>query len=91
VDFTNLFVVLSGGGPFKTLEEAKKAGAATLNYGLFINNIVNFFIIAFAIFVAIKVLMRLRLHKEAEAPGPSAQETLLTEIRDILKEKKTVD
>lgn len=87
VDFTNLFVALSGGS-FKTLEEAKKAGAATLNYGLFINNIVNFLIIAVAIFIAIKFLIRLKLHKEAEAAGPSVQETLLTEIRDILKEKK---
>ncbi len=53
VDFTNRFVALSG-GPFATLEEAKKAGAATLNYGLFINQVMTFLIVAFAIFMVIK-------------------------------------
>ena len=55
VDFTNLFITL-GQGSFKTLDEARKAGAATLNYGLFINNILDFVIIAFAIFIVIRKL-----------------------------------
>jgi len=86
VDFTNLFVTLSG-GTFATLEEAKKAGASTLNYGLFINNIVNFLIISLSIFLVVKALMSMK-KKEEEAPAaPPAQEVLLTEIRDILKAK----
>ena len=87
VDFTNLFISLSG-GTFLTLEEARKAGATTLNYGLFINNIVNFLIIALSIFLVIRALMKMK-RKEDEAPPaePPAQEVLLTEIRDILKAK----
>ena len=53
VDFTNLFIVL-GEGRFDTLEEAKAAGVSTLNYGLFINTVINFLIIAFSIFLAIR-------------------------------------
>lgn len=87
VDFTNLFISLSG-GTFLTLEEARKAGATTLNYGLFINNIVNFLIIALSIFLVIRALIKMK-RKEDEAPPaePPAQEVLLTEIRDILKAK----
>ena len=59
VDFSNLFVVL-GSGSFATLAEAKKAGVATLNYGLFINSIIQFVIVAFAIFVMVKQLNRLQ-------------------------------
>lgn len=63
LDFTNLFVVL-GDGSFKTLEEARKAGAVTLNYGLFINNILDFMIIAFAIFMVVKQINRIAIKKE---------------------------
>src|SRR5262245_36765899 len=55
VDFSNLFFVL-GEGQFKTLEEAKAAGAATLNYGIFLNNVINFVIVAFCVFMMIKAL-----------------------------------
>ena len=58
-DFTNLFVVL-GEGQYVTLEEAQAAGALTLNYGLFLNNVVDFLIIAFAIFIVIKQLNKLK-------------------------------
>ncbi len=87
IDFTNLFISLSG-GTFATLDEARKAGAATLNYGLFINNIVNFLIIALSIFLVVRALMKMK-RKDDEAPPaePTAQEVLLTEIRDILKAK----
>ena len=67
LDFTNLFIIL-GDGSFKTLEEAKAAGVATLNYGLFINNIIDFVIIAFAIFMVIKQMNRIPKKKEEPAP-----------------------
>jgi large conductance mechanosensitive channel len=59
IDFTNRFIVL-GAGHFATLEEAKKAGVATLNYGLFANAVINFLIVAFALFLVVKWLNRLR-------------------------------
>lgn len=65
VDFSNLFVVL-GSGSFNTIEEAKKAGVPTLNYGLFINNIIDFLIIAISIFIVIKQLNRLTRKKVEE-------------------------
>lgn len=68
VDFSNLFINLSG-IPHNTLAEAKKAGAATLNYGLFLNAIIDFFIIAFSIFMVIKQLNRFKKKQEV-AKGP---------------------
>ena len=68
VDFTNLFVDLSGHG-YATLAEAKTAGAATLRYGVFLNNIVDFVLIAFAIFIVIRQINRLK--KKAE-PVPAS-------------------
>lgn len=59
VDFSNLYINLSG-GEYNSLAEAKAAGAATINYGLFINNIINFLIIAFSIFIVIKYLNKLK-------------------------------
>ena len=67
VDFANLFITL-GNGNFNTLDEAKKAGAATLNYGLFLNNILDFVIIAFSIFMVIKQLNRFSKKKELPTP-----------------------
>lgn len=64
--------------------------AATLNYGIFIQNIVDFLIIAFTIFCVLRAMMKLKKQKEEEPaapPAPSAEETLLTEIRDLLKNK----
>jgi large conductance mechanosensitive channel len=69
VDFANLFIVL-GEGSYETLEAAKEAGAATLNYGLFINSIINFLIIAFSIFLVIKQMTKLK-KKEVAAPAPA--------------------
>lgn len=66
IDFTNRFIVL-GAGDFATLEEAKKAGVATLNYGLFINAMISFVIVAFAIFLVVKRLNRMR-RVEGTAP-----------------------
>lgn len=63
VDFSNLFITL-GSGNFITIDEAKKAGVATLNYGLFINNIIDFLIVAFSIFIVIKQINRFSKKKE---------------------------
>ena len=59
VDFSNLFLTLSG-GTYESIAKAKEAWAATLNYGLFINNIINFLIVAFAIFMVVKQINRLK-------------------------------
>ncbi len=71
VDFSNLFISLSGKS-FETLGEAKKAGAATLNYGLFINTVLDFVIIAFAIFLLVKQINRFK--KEAPPAAPNTKE-----------------
>lgn len=71
VDFSNLFLVLKEGataGPYLSVAAAKAAGAVTLNYGLFINAIVSFLIVAFAIFMVIKNLNRLKKPEPAAAP-----------------------
>lgn len=66
VDFSNLFITL-GSAHYKTLDDAKKAGAATLNYGVFLNNILDFLIIAFSIFIVIKQMSRLTRKKDTVA------------------------
>ena len=88
VSFTDLFVTL-GDGEFKTLAAAKEAGAAVLAYGQFIQNILDFIIIAFCIFLMIKGMNKLKKEKPAEpaAPAGPTQEELLAEIRDLLKQK----
>ena len=76
-DFTNLFVVLRDGsiaGPYATLVLAQEAGAVTLNYGLFINAIVTFLIVAFAIFLLIRAINRLQREEEAPPPEPTTKE-----------------
>lgn len=70
VDFANLFVNLSG-GDYPSVAAAKAAGAATLNYGIFLNQIINFAIVAFAIFILIKQINR--LHRPAPAPAPTTK------------------
>ncbi|MCX6551848.1 MAG: large-conductance mechanosensitive channel protein MscL, partial [Acidobacteria bacterium] len=67
VDFTNLFLTL-GSGSFATLADAKKAGVPTLNYGLFLNSIIEFLIVAFAIFVMVKQINKLQRPAPAGAP-----------------------
>ena len=86
IDFSNVFVALNG-QHYASLAAAKTAGAATLNFGLFINAIIQFLIVAFAIFWVIKMLTRLKLHTTPAAAGPSPTEKLLTEIRDVLTAK----
>src|SRR6516225_4606199 len=83
IDFSNVFITLNG-QHYDSLADAQKAGAPTLNLGLFINAIINFIIIGFAIFWVVKALTRLHLREDAQS-APSKTEDLLTEIRDILK------
>lgn len=89
VDFSNLFITL-GEGDFATVTAAQEAGVATLNYGIFINEIINFLIVAFAVFMLVKAVNAAK-KKEEEAPkapaAPSGEEKLLAEIRDLLKSK----
>jgi large conductance mechanosensitive channel len=92
VDFSEFFAVLSDGdpvGPYATLAAAKEAGAVTVNWGVFVNSLITFLIVAFALFMVIKGFNKMKREEEApepEAPPePTAEETLLTEIRDILK------
>lgn len=89
VNFTDLKATLHGAVVDPTTQEVIKE-AVELNYGMFIQNIVDFLIIAFSIFMALKVIVKFK-KKEAEAPAPapapSKEEVLLTEIRDLLKNK----
>ncbi|AXS41912.1 large-conductance mechanosensitive channel protein MscL [Breoghania sp. L-A4] len=94
VDFSELFVVLQAGdptGPYATVDAAKEAGAVTWNIGLFINAILKFVIVAFAVFLLVKGVNNLR-RKEAASPAkpdvppaPTRDQALLEEIRDLLK------
>jgi large conductance mechanosensitive channel len=88
LDFTNLFVTL-GDGTYDSLAAAEEAGAPVIKYGLFINNVLDFLIVAFVIFLVIRSMNRLKRKEEAAPPPappePSAEEKLLTEIRDALK------
>ena len=77
VDFSNLFMVLKEGkipGPYATVAAAKGAGAVTLNYGLFVNTIVNFLIVAFAIFFVVRGMNSLKKKEEAPAAEPTTKE-----------------
>jgi large conductance mechanosensitive channel len=93
VDFTDLFVVLKHGGspgPYLTLAAAQQAGAVTLNYGVFINRVLSFLIVAFAVFMLVKGMNTLRRKKETEPepaapPAPPEDVVLLREIRDALR------
>ena len=89
VDFANLFVVLKAGaqpGPYMTVDAAQKAGAVTFNYGMFINHVISFVIVAFAVFLLIRFINRLKREQEAKPPAaPPEEVALLREIRDSLK------
>lgn len=84
MDFSTLFFALDG-NTYETIAAAEEAGATVVKYGLFINAIINFLIVAFVIFMLVKQVNRLK-EKEAAAPAaPPADVKLLTEIRDLLK------
>lgn len=85
IDFSNFFITLKGES-FDTLAAAQEAGAVTINYGMFVNAVINFLIVAFAIFMLVKQINRFKKAEEAAPPpGPSDSEKLLAEIRDLLK------
>jgi large conductance mechanosensitive channel len=86
-DFSNFYLVLRDGatpGPYASLAAAREAGAVALAYGVLINTIINFLIVAFALFLLIKVMNAARRAEAAAPPAPTAEEKLLTEIRDLL-------
>lgn len=88
VDFVDLFIVLKGSGDFTTLADAQAAGAVTLNYGIFINNIISFLIVAWAVFMLVRGINRLKRKEEAAPAAPPATPEdvlLLREIRDSLR------
>jgi len=94
VDFSNLFLVLRNGnqsGPYATVEAAAKAGAVTLNYGVFFNTMISFVIVAWAVFLLIKAMNRLKREEPSAAPvaaaEPPEEVRLLREIRDALKSR----
>jgi len=87
VDFSNLFVNL-GSADYDTLKAATDAGAPVLRYGVFINSILDFVILAFIIFLMVRTMNRLKAEAPPAAPpGPTPDQQLLTEIRDVLKSR----
>ena len=87
VDFSNLFIDLSG-GEYASLAAAEAAGAPLIKYGVFINTVLDFMIVAFAIFMVIKGMNTMKKKEEekpAEPPKPSEEVELLKEIRDALR------
>jgi large conductance mechanosensitive channel len=85
IDFSNFFFVLKGSHAVPTLEAAQHAGAVTINYGQFINTIINFIIVAFALFLVVRWLNRLTTPKNVPAAMVPDDVLLLREIRDLLK------
>ena len=86
VDFSNMFIPLNG-EHYDSLALARQAGAPTVNYGIFINNVISFTIVAFVLFMVVKGMNQLRRKQEEEPasePPPSREVQLLEEIRDAL-------
>ena len=97
VDFSEQFLVLKEGktpGPYGTIDAAHKASAVTLNYGVFLNTVLSFLIVAVAVFIVVKAINKLKRAEAVEEAAVEAaapltkQEELLTEILDVLKERK---
>lgn len=86
IDFSNFFLTLKG-GEFATLADAKKAGAVTINYGVFVNALFNFLVVAAALFMLIRIINKLQAPApgSADAPPPPEDVLLLREIRDSLR------
>jgi large conductance mechanosensitive channel len=86
VDFSDLYINLSG-IDFPSLAAAREAGAPTINYGVFINTVIDFVIIAFAIFLLVRGMNKLKRSQEAAPAAPTRDQELLSEIRDLLKQR----
>jgi large conductance mechanosensitive channel len=86
IDFKDYFFNLSD-GTYATLAAAKTAGAATINYGIFLNQVLNFLIVSFAVFILVRQVNRLQKKEDAKPSAPPRNEVLLEEIRDLLKKK----
>jgi len=89
IDFSNLFIVLSGQRA-PSLEATRASGAAVLAIGLFVNAIIKFLIVAMAIFWLLRVLTKLKVKQDDAPKGPTPSEILLAEIRDELKARSRV-
>ena len=87
IDFSNIFVTLKGPHA-ATLADAQKAGAVTLNFGVFINTVIQFIIVGFAVFWLVKALTRLHVREDPAPAAPPKSEVLLQEIRDLLAAKR---
>ena len=93
IDFSEMHAVLQEGspaGPYATVADAAAAGAVTLNWGVFVNALISFLIVAFVLFMVIRNFNKLKEQEEeapAAPPEPPAQEVLLAEIRDLLKQQ----
>ena len=86
IDFSNFFITLTG-GDYPSLKAAQDAGVVSINYGVFINAVINFLIVAFAVFLLVKQVNRFKRQAEtAPPPPPSKSEELLSEIRDLLRQ-----
>ena len=94
VDFAEMFAILQQGdpaGPYATLAAAKEAGAVTMNWGIFINSLISFLIVAFALFMVVRSFNKMKAQQEAEEAAPEAspelsdESKLLAEIRDLMK------
>jgi large conductance mechanosensitive channel len=84
IDFSNFFFALNG-GHFRTLAEAQRAGAVTINYGVFLNAVISFLIVAFVLFIIIRQINKLVAHPDQPPTAPAEDVVLLREIRDLLK------
>ncbi|HTZ36589.1 MAG TPA: large-conductance mechanosensitive channel protein MscL [Stellaceae bacterium] len=86
IDFSDFFVTIKGQS-YPSVAAAKAAGSVTINYGLFVNAVIRFVIVAFAVFILVKQINRLKINLAPAAAAASKTDVLLTEIRDLLKEQ----
>ena len=91
VDFSNLFVTLKDGataGPYHALADAQAAGAVTVNYGVFLNSVISFLIVAFAVFLVIKAINQMKREKEAPPAEPTTKECPFCQMTIPMKARR---